>query len=127
MYLKKYVCSYKLTEFASLLREQYDEWKSECQKMVPVVGSGKFLTTPIVTDDGQPIEDTPGTHGDQQGNQDPAFEKKVIQWKQVLPQIGMQSIHNCFYFTSPPAPHQTNKPLVIYWELKSVSDSSFHL
>ncbi|XP_048503726.1 uncharacterized protein LOC104899193 isoform X3 [Beta vulgaris subsp. vulgaris] len=82
-------------------REQYDEWKSECQKMVPVVGSGKFLTTPIVTDDGQPIEDTPGTHGDQQGNQDPAFEKKVIQWKQVLPQIGLDVV-------------RTDQPLVFY-------------
>lgn len=73
-------------------REQYDEWKAECQKMVPVIGSGKFLTTPIVTDDGQPIEDTPGAQGDQRGNNDPAFEKKVIQWKQVLPQIGLDVV-----------------------------------
>ncbi|KAL2945284.1 TBC1 domain family member 15 [Bienertia sinuspersici] len=82
-------------------REQYDEWKAECQKMVPVVGSGKFLTTPIVTDDGQPIEITPGTHGDRQGNNDPVSAKKVIQWKQVLPQIGLDVV-------------RTDQPLMFY-------------
>lgn len=86
--------AYKLTVTALYaIREQYDELKAECQKMVPVIGSGKFLTTPIVTDDGQPIDDVPGPHGSQQGSSDPAFEKKVIQWKQVLPQIGMQLVH----------------------------------
>uniref|UniRef100_A0A803M9B1 Rab-GAP TBC domain-containing protein n=1 Tax=Chenopodium quinoa TaxID=63459 RepID=A0A803M9B1_CHEQI len=82
-------------------REQYDEWKAECKKMVPVIGSGKFLTTPIVTDDGQPIEGAPGAQGDQQLNNDPAFEKKVIQWKQVLPQIGLDVV-------------RTDQPLVFY-------------
>ncbi|KNA18892.1 hypothetical protein SOVF_066990 isoform B [Spinacia oleracea] len=82
-------------------REQYDELKAECQKMVPVIGSGKFLTTPIVTDDGQPIDDVPGPHGSQQGSSDPAFEKKVIQWKQVLPQIGLDVV-------------RTDQPLMFY-------------
>ncbi|XP_057535895.1 rab GTPase-activating protein 22-like isoform X5 [Amaranthus tricolor] len=82
-------------------REQYDEWKAACQKMVPVIGSGKFLTTPIVTDDGQPIDGDAGIVADENGNNDPAFEKKVIQWKQVLPQIGLDVV-------------RTDQPLVFY-------------
>ncbi|XP_048233006.1 rab GTPase-activating protein 22 isoform X2 [Ricinus communis] len=39
-------------------REQYCRWKADCQNMVPVIGSGKFITTPIITDDGQPIMDS---------------------------------------------------------------------
>lgn len=84
-------------------REQYDEWKAECQKMVPVVGSGKFITTPIVTDDGQPIEGAEGAQGNGSLNNsgDPALEKKVIKWKQVLPQIGLDVV-------------RTDQPLVFY-------------
>ncbi|KAK9756881.1 hypothetical protein RND81_01G127000 [Saponaria officinalis] len=78
-------------------REQYDELKAECQKMVPTIGSGKFLTTPIITDDGQPIENAEGANGaayysQQGGSDDPSSHKKVIQWKQVLPQIGLDVV-----------------------------------
>ncbi|KAJ8443993.1 hypothetical protein Cgig2_020839 [Carnegiea gigantea] len=81
-------------------REKYDELKAACQKMVPVIGSGKFITTPIVTDDGWPIEgdcepiedaeDVQPLQGNHDENaNDPALDKKVIRWKKVLPQIGM--------------------------------------
>lgn len=84
-------------------REKYDELKAACQKMVPVIGSGKFITTPIVTDDGWPIEgDCEPIEGAEdvqplQGNHDenvndPALDKKVIRWKQVLPQIGLDVV-----------------------------------
>ncbi|XP_074268617.1 uncharacterized protein LOC141591988 isoform X1 [Silene latifolia] len=74
-------------------REQYDEWKAECQKMVPTIGSGKFLTTPIITDEGQPIENAEGANGAGfPDSLDPALQKKVIQWKQVLPQIGLDVV-----------------------------------
>ncbi|KAH9613240.1 hypothetical protein KSS87_023929 [Heliosperma pusillum] len=78
-------------------RERYDDWKAECQKMVPTIGSGNFLTTPIVTDDGQPIENGERANDNefphQQGrSNDPALEKKVIRWKQVLPQIGLDVV-----------------------------------
>lgn len=77
-------------------REQYDDFKARCQKMVPVIGSGKFITTPIVTDDGQPIEDADGAIGggglNQENDDDPALQKKVIQWMQVLPQIGLDVV-----------------------------------
>lgn len=36
---------------------QYATWKDECQQMFPVVGSGKFITAPVITEDGQPIQD----------------------------------------------------------------------
>jgi len=55
-------------------------WKAECQKIVPVLGTGKFITTPLIGDDGQPI--------------DPSLvsiktsDKKVVQWLQLLHQIG---------------------------------------
>jgi len=68
--------------------------------MVSVIGSGKFITTPIVTDEGQPIEGDCHATEDAEDVQalddnhdenvnDPALDKKVVQWKQVLPQIGM--------------------------------------
>ncbi|XP_074279027.1 uncharacterized protein LOC141603801 isoform X2 [Silene latifolia] len=65
--------------------------------MVPTIGSGNFLTTPIVTDDGQPIENGEGANDDESPNQqgrsnDAALEKKVIRWKQVLPQIGLDVV-----------------------------------
>ncbi|GAB4841063.1 hypothetical protein Ancab_039672 [Ancistrocladus abbreviatus] len=72
-------------------RQQYDDWKAECQKMVPVIGSGKFITTPIVTDDGQPIEDGSIDNAAQGGSTDD-LDKKVIQWKILLPQIGLDVV-----------------------------------
>ncbi|KAI4321937.1 hypothetical protein MLD38_035260 [Melastoma candidum] len=38
-------------------RVQYAKWKEECHKMFPIIGSGKLITAPIITEDGQPIED----------------------------------------------------------------------
>ncbi|PSR89756.1 TBC1 domain family member 15 like [Actinidia chinensis var. chinensis] len=78
-------------------REQYEAWKAECQKMVPIIGSGKLLTAPIITDDGQSIND-PSTNSDLGDNSEALFnndtglDKKVIQWKLNLPQIGLDVI-----------------------------------
>ncbi|XP_020539280.1 TBC1 domain family member 15 isoform X2 [Jatropha curcas] len=73
-------------------REQYSSWKTECQNMVPVIGSGKFITTPIITDDGQPIID-PSTNNDQGGHVNNAVsDKKVIQWMLFLHQIGLDVV-----------------------------------
>ncbi|TYI42321.1 hypothetical protein ES332_A01G090600v1 [Gossypium tomentosum] len=36
-------------------REQYVRLKNECSKMFPVVGSGKYITAPVITEDCQPI------------------------------------------------------------------------
>lgn len=38
-------------------RIQYARWKEECRQIFPVVGSGRFITAPVITEDGQPIQD----------------------------------------------------------------------
>ncbi|KAG6755418.1 hypothetical protein POTOM_041240 [Populus tomentosa] len=38
-------------------RVQYFRWKEECGQIFPVVGSGKFITAPVITEDGQPIQE----------------------------------------------------------------------
>ncbi|KAG6790588.1 hypothetical protein POTOM_006745 [Populus tomentosa] len=38
-------------------RIQYIRWKQECRQIFPVVGSGRFITAPIITEDGQPIQE----------------------------------------------------------------------
>lgn len=87
---------------------QYARWKEECRQMFPVVGSGRFITAPVVTEDGQPIQDplvlletNPGMGQalppqDNSGADikattnglDTMKDKKVIQWMLTLHQIG---------------------------------------
>ncbi|XVF72037.1 hypothetical protein PTKIN_Ptkin12aG0089200 [Pterospermum kingtungense] len=67
-------------------RERYGMWKTECQNMVPIIGSGKFITTPIITDDGQPIE-CEGCHVSSA-----VSDKKVAQWMLSLHQIGLDVV-----------------------------------
>ncbi|ERN18812.1 TBC1 domain family member 15 isoform X2 [Amborella trichopoda] len=45
-------------------REQYGRWKKECQDLDAVIGSGKVITTPIITEDGYPIQDLVGEKPD---------------------------------------------------------------
>ncbi|KAK4363639.1 hypothetical protein RND71_018880 [Anisodus tanguticus] len=78
-------------------REQYAAWKSECQKIVPLVGSGKLTTNAIVTDDGQPIELANTTSNVQDTNDampvdNGVYDKKVVQWKLNLSQIGLDVV-----------------------------------
>ncbi|KAL8055236.1 hypothetical protein ABFX02_04G043800 [Erythranthe guttata] len=68
-------------------REQYAAWKAVCQNMVPAVGSGKFITTPIVTDDGHPVEENNGAVS----NGGP-MDQREFQWKLVLSQIGLDVV-----------------------------------
>ncbi|XP_021631580.1 rab GTPase-activating protein 22 isoform X2 [Manihot esculenta] len=73
-------------------REQYSIWKAECKNLVPVIGSGKFITTPIITDDGQPITDS-STNNDQGVHVNNAVsDKKAIQWMLLLHQIGLDVV-----------------------------------
>ncbi|XP_054779579.1 GTPase-activating protein GYP7-like isoform X2 [Prosopis cineraria] len=67
-----------------LSRQQFNTWKDECQRMVPVIGTGKFITTPLIGDDGQPTDDSLiGI---------PLSDKKVLQWVQTLHQIGLDVV-----------------------------------
>ncbi|XP_027169529.1 TBC1 domain family member 15 isoform X2 [Coffea eugenioides] len=78
-------------------REQYAAWKTECKEMAPVIGSGKFITAAIITDDGQPIIETsvngnlPDDFGGKPSDNGSA-DKRVIQWKRSLHQIGLDVV-----------------------------------
>lgn len=61
--------------------------------MVPIFGSGKYITTPIVTDDGQPIEGDAGNFNGSMPNNAGVSDMDVIQWKRSLPQIGLYFVH----------------------------------
>ncbi|CAA0832190.1 Ypt/Rab-GAP domain of gyp1p superfamily protein [Striga hermonthica] len=71
-------------------RKQYVAWKELCQKMLPTFGTGKFITTPIITDDGRPVEDPSGNsvalpnYG--------ALDQREINWMLGLPQIGLDVV-----------------------------------
>ncbi|XP_047970850.1 rab GTPase-activating protein 22-like isoform X1 [Salvia hispanica] len=71
-------------------RGQYDALKAVCQKMVPTVGSGKFITTPVVTDDGQPVPDPQNnTYAITNSGQ---LDQREIQWMLSLSQIGLDVV-----------------------------------
>lgn len=92
-------------------REQYRMWKNECQEMEPTVGSGSYITKPVISEDGQPIRD-PLCHdndADEPGeatvsSQDNCLniedslagtspvEKTEIKWRRTLHQIGLDVV-----------------------------------
>lgn len=84
-------------------RDQYSVLKEECRLMFPVIGSGRFITAPIITESGDPIVDPlvlqeanaakEAAYGNQE-NGDlfvpvKETEKKIIEWKRTLHQIGL--------------------------------------
>lgn len=79
------------TEQRNQLRQQrrleYEKLKTKCREMDTTVGSGRVITMPVITEDGQPIED-PNSTGEQPANNGP-LSKEVIQWKLLLHQIGL--------------------------------------
>ncbi|XP_028765498.1 TBC1 domain family member 15 [Neltuma alba] len=65
-------------------RQQYSVWKSECRTMVPVIGTGKFLTSPLIDDDELPIDESLiGV---------PISDKKTLRWMQTIHQIGLDVV-----------------------------------
>ncbi|XP_039034227.1 TBC1 domain family member 15-like isoform X2 [Hibiscus syriacus] len=101
-------------------RVQYARWKNECRELFPVIGSGKYITAPVITDDGEPIQDplvlsetNPGTdanNADMENTLLPRgpFDKKVIQWLLTLHQIGLDVI-------------RTDRTLVFYEKQENLS------
>lgn len=65
-------------------------WKAECQKIAPVLGSGKFVTTPLLNEDGQPTDPSLVTVTNP--------DKKVVQWLQLLHQIGKHMLLHKYWF-----------------------------
>ncbi|ONK74755.1 uncharacterized protein A4U43_C03F9820 [Asparagus officinalis] len=109
-------------------RVQYARWKEECREMDSHVGSGKIITAPIITDDGQPIQDplvllqavpnqgaqASGSNGNLSSNNShvdtapPITDKKIIQWKLTLHQIGLDVL-------------RTDRTLVFYEKQENLS------
>ncbi|XP_057766495.1 uncharacterized protein LOC130986961 isoform X1 [Salvia miltiorrhiza] len=110
-------------------RVKYALLKEECRQMFPLVGMGKFVTAPIITEDGEPIrepivlqqidlEDEPAslsTGNDASSSEVPKLsngcgpmDKKEIQWKLTLHQIGLDVV-------------RTDRTLVFYEKQKNLS------
>ncbi|XP_059662519.1 rab GTPase-activating protein 22-like [Cornus florida] len=108
-------------------RAQYAWWKEECRQMFPVIGSGRFITAPVVTEEGEPIQDPlvrleanpnmgqttvpqeNGTSNNLETAKDGQDkDKKVIQWKLTLHQIGLDV-------------NRTDRTLVFYEKQENLS------
>ncbi|ERM93697.1 hypothetical protein AMTR_s00004p00218000 [Amborella trichopoda] len=133
-------------------RAQYARWKAECQEMDSLIGSGRIITAPIITEDGDPIQDplvlleanvgkdlpfqeNDSPNSDAEDNKTRAntlfdylsknpptsvldqrkgsastvpLDKKVIQWKLTLHQIGLDVV-------------RTDRTLVFYEKQENLS------
>lgn len=87
---------------------QYATWKEECRQLFPLVGSGRFITAPVISEDGQPIQEplvlseTNSAEGlavlpqdnnwpsslNAASNVETVADKRVVQWLLTLHQIG---------------------------------------
>lgn len=84
-----------LISYTNHFRQQYAAWKTECQNIVPIIGSGKFITAAIVTDDGQSLQDSNRDPQDLGWHVNTAIsDKKVLQWMLGLHQIGTYVVYN---------------------------------
>jgi hypothetical protein len=82
---------------------EYEKLKTRCREMDTTVGSGRVVTMPVITEDGQPIEDPnsnggakPSSVGSEQETNGVPLHKEVIQWKLTLHQIGKDCLRSCF-------------------------------
>eukprot|EP00268_Persea_americana_P045127 TRINITY_DN4587_c0_g2_i6.p1 TRINITY_DN4587_c0_g2~~TRINITY_DN4587_c0_g2_i6.p1 ORF type:complete len:323 (-),score=70.66 TRINITY_DN4587_c0_g2_i6:810-1778(-) len=66
--------------------------------MVPTIGNGRIITAPIISNDGQPIQDPSTTSDDPTAagflkfDDGMDLDKRVIQWKLILHQIGLDVV-----------------------------------
>lgn len=97
----------------STYRIQYATWKEDCRQMFPVVGSGRYITAPVITEEGQPIQDplvlletnpekgpaiphdagsadanSDGSRSHASNSMETVKDPKIIQWLLTLHQIG---------------------------------------
>lgn len=91
-------------------RVQYARWKEECRQLFPLVGSGRFITAPVVSEEGQRIQDPlvlsetnvengisdqnamVGSRTNTSSELGVVKDKKVIQWMLTLHQIGLDVV-----------------------------------
>ncbi|XP_051135638.1 uncharacterized protein LOC127254535 [Andrographis paniculata] len=78
-------------------REKYKSLKATCKQLFPLIGSGKFVTAPIITENGDTTQDPiviqqiKEVVGDTP-MEDYPMDKKEIDWKLTLHQIGLDVI-----------------------------------
>ncbi|KAI9185769.1 hypothetical protein LWI28_010478 [Acer negundo] len=96
--------AYVLLAKSNICKVKSRAWKEGCREIFPVIGSGKFITAPVITEDGQPIQDpivlqetNSGIHGSishmvMKLLSNGALDKKVIQWLLTLHQIGLDVV-----------------------------------
>ncbi|XP_057506644.1 rab GTPase-activating protein 22-like isoform X2 [Actinidia eriantha] len=105
-------------------RAQYAVLKEECRHIFPLVGSGRFITAPVITEDGDPIKDpivlleanpdngqasVPQENGTSLSSvMVKEVDKKIIQWKLTLHQIGLDVV-------------RTDRTLVFYEKQENLS------
>lgn len=108
-------------------RMQYATWKEECRQLFPLVGSGRFVTAPVINEDGQPIqdplvlketdsatrlgvlsEDSSPSRMDAANKFQKVTDKTVIQWMLTLHQIGLDVV-------------RTDRTLVFYEKQENLS------
>ncbi|XP_009624671.1 rab GTPase-activating protein 22-like [Nicotiana tomentosiformis] len=104
-------------------RVQYAALKEECRTMFPLIGSGRFISAPVITEDGDPVLDpivlqelnaaevstSVGQIGASGGfEMVKEHDKSVIQWKLSLHQIGLDVI-------------RTDRTLVFYEKQENLS------
>ncbi|CAN1242812.1 TBC1 domain family member 15 [Linum perenne] len=112
-------------------REEYGKWKEECRETFPIVGSGKFITAPVITEDGEPVKEQlilsetnnnnnnnnnvvageppkVNNNDDEEEDGNGETDKKVIQWMLTLHQIGLDVI-------------RTDRTLVFYEKQENLS------
>ena len=79
-------------------RLKYEILKEVCKKMFPLIGSGKLVTAPIITEDGKPNQDPTvlqqiyGSEIPQHIDDDGPMDKREINWKLTLHQIGLDVV-----------------------------------
>lgn len=114
-------------------RIEYATWKEDCRQMFPVIGSGRYITAPVITEDGQPIHDplvlletnpekgpavpqdtgtadanSDGSRLTSSNNMETVKDPKIIQWMLTLHQIGLDVV-------------RTDRTLVFYEKQENLS------
>ncbi|XP_019196832.1 PREDICTED: TBC1 domain family member 15-like [Ipomoea nil] len=94
-------------------RAQYNVLKEECHQIFSLIGSGKFVTAPIISEEGDPILDPIVLQqmGDGDGNNPDMVketDQRIIQWKLTLHQIGLDVV-------------RTDRTLIFYEKQENLS------
>ncbi|KAK8712388.1 hypothetical protein V6N13_147628 [Hibiscus sabdariffa] len=68
-------------------REHYDKWKTVCREIFPVIGSGQFITAPVITEDAGASTESSEIVNDLFSKG--PLDKRIINWLLLLHQIGL--------------------------------------